>query len=233
MTALYQVTLSGSYRAANNEVIDFSDVKGIVPANAEDVMNMHIRRRHAPMLIAATKNKDGESAYPKRLESIRECYIDDMKPVAGEPSYAGLDVKELTAEQLQDLALGKDLRAIPLYRTASLRFTREKAYVAYAASIGHYVDDTAEGFNFMKLPPLVLDGEARKDTTKKLTNDEVLAGEEGVRTLDSDGVVVSAEDEKAEKNALMAAARHAGVKFSNNITLAALKTKMAEHANAK
>lgn len=169
----YKVTISGSYRGADNEIFDYSGVIGTIPFTDEEIATMHVRGRYARMWIMKdTKFKD-------RLYSVRECYIDEMVECEAEFSYLGKDIRAMTQEELQDLATAKDLRLIPLYKKGSEREARTKAYAAYSAHIiGVEVKYQEEGFNLMKQPPIVVtDGSWRKDDTKKLTNEEILDSE--------------------------------------------------------
>lgn len=168
----YKVTISGSYRAADYKYIDYK-LEGIVPFTDEAIAEMHIRGRYARMWIM-------KGAFKDRLLSVRECYIDEMKPCEADFSYLGKDIREMTQEELQDLATAKDLRLIPLYKIGSEREARTKAYAAYSEQVLKTPVPYREvGFNLMKQqPPLVVtDSSWRQDTTRKLTNEEVMDAE--------------------------------------------------------
>ncbi len=172
----YKVTISGSYRAADYKYIDYSGVTGFIPYTQEDIAEMHIRGRYARMWIM----QDGK--FKDRLLDVRECYIDAMVECEHEFSFVGKDIREMTQEELQDLATAKDLRLIPLYKKGSEREARTKAYAAYSEQVlKNIVKYQEEGFNLMKQPPIIVTDSAwRKDTTRKLTNDEVMDAEANI-----------------------------------------------------
>jgi hypothetical protein len=169
-----RVTISGSYRTADKDIIDYN-VSGVIPfIGNEDILIMHIRRRYAAMWIAAS-NK-----YKDRVLSIRECYIDKIELIEAEFSFVGKDIIEMTQEELQDLASVKDLRSIPLYKKTSTRQMQNVAYASYAKSVlGQQIDEKEEAFNIAKLPPIIVkDPSWQQDKTKKHTNEEILASEQ-------------------------------------------------------
>jgi hypothetical protein len=170
----YQVTISGSYRGAENKVYDYSDVKGVIPFTDEELATMHVRGRYAKMWIMRDAKK-----YKERIYSVRECHIDAMEVIEGDFSYLGKDIREMTQEELQDLATAKDLRSVPLYKVGSERDARTKAYAAYSQHILRKVVKYQEtGFNLMKQPPIVVtDPSWRKDSTKKRSNDQIMEDE--------------------------------------------------------
>lgn len=211
---MLKVTISGSYRTADRDIVDFEGVTGLVPDADEDIVAMHVRRRHAPMWIGAETDKDGNKKYNRRVHSIRECFVDDMEKVDGTPSYVGKDIKEMTYEELQDLALGKDLRNIPLFKKASLRVTRERAYLAYSGAHGQPVDDKAEGYNYAKLPKLLVDGAVRRETEGKISNETLIQLEQNSTGNPKDTMTL--ED-------LKKVADGAGIKYHHNIGIEKLR----------
>mgnify|MGYP003385335116 CR=1 FL=1 len=177
-----KITISGSYRTADHKVVDYQAVSGIIPFCDEDVAFMHIKSRYAPIWITT----DGR--YQKdRVYSVRETYVDSIEEIEHEFSYVGKDIKLMTAEELQDLATAKDLREIPLWRKGSVRHAQNIAYAQYSKLVlGKKIDHRKEGFNVAKLPPIIVGAEIRKDTTRKMTNDEYLSRAETNNVSDSD-----------------------------------------------
>lgn len=169
----YKVTVSGCYHAAQDKIIDFSGLTGVIPFQDEEIATMHIRKRYARMWIM------NDPKFRERIKRIRECYVDDLEVVDAEFSFVGKDIRAMSQEELQDLATAKDLRLIPLYKMGSEREARIKAYAAYSEEVlKEPVPYKEVGFNLMKQPPIIVNDSAwRKDTTKKLTNDEVLSRE--------------------------------------------------------
>lgn len=173
-TKALKVTVSGSYRGAENKIFDYSNVTGVIPFNEEEIATMHVRRRYAPLWVARD-----ERFKENRLYSIRECHIDAMEETTAEFSYLGKDIRLMTQEELQDLATSKDLRLVPLFQKSSEREARTRAYADYSAHfLGKKVKYQEAGFNLMKQPPIIVkDGKAHKDDTRKMTNEEVMDAE--------------------------------------------------------
>jgi len=173
-----KVTISGSYKTAQGDIIDFEDVSGVIPFVDEDHAFMHIKSRHAASWIKSMLKENGEKMYGERIEKIRQVFMDDIEEVKADFSYVGKDIKQMSYDELQDLATAKDLRYIPLPKFVSgfsLRETRVRAYVAYSDKIlDKIVDENEEGFNFASLPALIVDGDVRMELSGKITNDEVL-----------------------------------------------------------
>lgn len=183
MVKALQVTISGSYRTATKEVVDFDDLTGIVPYVDEDVAIMHVRRRYAIMWITGLKDEAGDKVYPKRVDSMRQVFIDDIKEVDVEQfSYVGKDIKELSFPELQDLATAKDLRLIPLPKETSgisLREMRVRAYADYSEKVkGAPIDYKSNEFNYAKLPSMIVDGDVRVDMSEKISNEEIISSEQ-------------------------------------------------------
>jgi hypothetical protein len=179
-----KVTISGSYRDAKKDLIDFENLVGIVPEADHDVAAMHVRDRFAAMWLAEAKDKDGEKLYKERVDSIRNVFIDNIEVVEHNFTFFGKNIKEMSEIELQELALYKDLRRVPLPKRISgtdIRDMRVTAYCAYS-DLEHGTDmlkdkDQPE-FNFASLPELVVTGKGRKDTSGKLSNDDVLEQEQ-------------------------------------------------------
>ena len=173
-----KVTISGSYKTAQGDIIDFEDVQGVIPLVDEDHAFMHIKSRYAAVWVKSTMNGKGEKEYPDRIEKIREVFIDETSEVDSDFSYVGKDIKKMTYEELQDLATAKDLRYIPLPKFSSgfsLRDARVRGYISYSEKVmNKTIDQNDQDFNYADLPALFVDGEARKEISKKITNDEII-----------------------------------------------------------
>lgn len=190
-----KVTISGSYRNSKNEAIDFDNVSGVIPFTTEEHAKMHVIGRYAVMWIVGAKDpKTGEKVYKERLDSTRQVFVDSIEETEADFSFIGKDIKQMSYEELQDLATAKDLRRIPLPKEVSgvsLREMRSLAYLDYASKIlgmddakvldpkhpipvEQRINPMIEGYDFAKLPPLKVDGDMRVDNTKRLTNEEML-----------------------------------------------------------
>lgn len=198
-----KITISGSYRSVE-KYVDFSNIEGVIPFNREDIAEMHIRGRYARMWIM-----DNER-FKDRLQSVREVYIDKMDEAEHDFSFVGKDIREMTQAELQDLATAKDLREIPLYKISGERHARTVAYAAYSNQIlKQEVKYRAEGFNLMKQPPIIVADQAwRMDSTKKLTNDEIMDAEK-----DMDAPTVGTKMSRAELEQI---ATNQGISFKGN-----------------
>jgi len=175
-----KLTISGSYRNAKHEAIDFENVTGIVPVVEHDLAVYHMQSRYALRWIKAALTSDGDKMYPERVDDMRQTFTDNFEEVDVTLSFLGKNIKDMTADELQDLAAYKDLRTIPLPQEVSgvsLRELRVAAYAAYSDAFNGtslMKEKDQEGFNYATLPALVIAGEARRDPTVKLTNEEVL-----------------------------------------------------------
>ena len=191
---MLEMTISGAYKTSTNEMVDFDNVKGVIPFCGEEHAKMHAIGRYAARWIKEVKKADGEPMYPKRVDLIPEIHVDDIQETVGELSFAGKDIRELSYEELQDLATCKDLREIPLYKVGSLRSQREKAYLVYAQYILHKTELSKpdSNFNLMKAPKIVVNSSDRVDDTPKETLDDIVAREEAERVAKAEA------DEKAK-----------------------------------
>lgn len=169
-----KVTISGDYRKSKRDIVDFEEVTGVIPACDHDVAYLHIRSRYVPMWIGRSEK------YKDRLQSVRAVHLDELKETAAEFSFVGKDIKEMSHEELQDLATAYDLRRVPLYKKSGLRETRTIAYVEYhnaVAKVGAPLDMRSSDFDYNSLPSLKATEGSRRDLTRKKTNDEVITAE--------------------------------------------------------
>lgn len=179
-----KVTVSGAYKTANGDIIDFEDISGVIPFVGTEHAKMHVRSRYASEWVRNAKKADGEPMFTSRIDIMRQVFIDDIEEVEYDFSYVGKDIKKMSYEELQDLATAKDLRTIPLPKYVSgvdIREMRTKAYVEYSTEVkGDVISERDPDFDFAKLNPLFVDGEARIETAKKLTNDEIIEQEQKI-----------------------------------------------------
>ena len=68
----YEVVISGSYRTADHEVVDYSNVRGVIPFTDLEYAEASVRTRYAQIWIT------NDPRFSRRLYSVRECYIDAM-----------------------------------------------------------------------------------------------------------------------------------------------------------
>ncbi len=197
------IKISGSYRKAKREIVDFDGLSGTIPFCDTDVALMHIRSRYAPMWIMNDKR------FKDRLSSIREVHLDEMTETDSNFSYIGKDIKEMSHEELQDLATVFDLRRVPLYKKSSLRETRVWAYVSYAEHVnGEHIDNKAEDFNFADLPPLIVLEGGRREESGKISNEDVIQAEQESTSTPKQTMSLSDLKQIADQR---------GIKYSPNI----------------
>lgn len=174
-----KVTISGSYRTADKDIVDFH-TSGIMPyVGDEELINMHVRRRYAAMWISASEK------YKDRVVTVRECFIDRIEEVDADLTFVGKDIIDMTQEEIQDLAAAKDLRGVPLYKKSSTRQMQNVAYAEYSEKVlGKEMDHRTDGFNIAKLPPIIVqDPSWMKDASVKQNNEDILAAEQQPKAL--------------------------------------------------
>lgn len=180
-----QLKISGSYVATDKEIESYDGVVGLIPFLDEDKAAQMARKRYAVMWIQREMKKDGETQKYKRVQRIRECFIDDIVEVELEEefSFVGKNILSLTFEELQDLGAAKDLIGIPLFKKGSLAHQRKVAYAEYAGRVlgvkeidprtkkEVFLRWSTDGFNPSKLPPIECDGETRRMSDEELPDD--------------------------------------------------------------
>lgn len=175
-----EFVVSGCYYDSRKETIDFDGLVVKVPANTEDIAEMHVRSRYVIKAIKEAKHANGEPRYPNRVEKVRQVHVDDVRPCKGRYTFVGKNIKELDMVELQDLATRKDLRFIPLPNSGmSRRDMLIRAYVAFSAKV--FKKDIKwqdEKFNFAKLPEIIVDGRVRSEGEGKITNEEMIEQEQ-------------------------------------------------------
>jgi len=182
---MLKVTISGDYRTSggvHGDVVDFENVVGIMPECSEDWIQSHVMNRFIGQWLKA------DSRYPARFNSRRTCYIDKVEKVAGNASCIGKDIKSLNWDELQELAVIKNLFQIPLIHATDLRAARETAYLQYSEKVlGKKINMAKKDYSYVDLPALLVkhnDGKAEVES--KLSNEDVLndAQSEGEFTKD-------------------------------------------------
>lgn len=213
-TKAYAVTISGSYHNSKGEEVDFLNLKGVIPMTASEEMAVAmVRTRYVQMWIKADPK-----AYPERLSDVRECYIDDIQETEAEFSFMGKNITDMSYEELQDLATAKDLRGIPLFRDGSLRTSQGRAYAEYSNKVlGVDVNWREEGYNVMKMPPIIVDGTPKKTKEKKLTNEDIIQKEQDSTSTDKPEFTRPELEKLAKENS---------ISFNPSITDEALKRKV-------
>lgn len=174
MSKALKLTVSGYYNAANNEKIDFEKVDLIVPFNDEDVAFMHARRRQLMVFLRNNTEK-----FPKRPTHIQQVFLDNVEETKAEFSYEGKSIKDLDPEEIQDFALVKDIREVPLFREGSTQNARKQAYVGYSTvCLNKKLDRNMTDNEYTALPDLKADSKPYSRRDIPLSNDDVIAQEQ-------------------------------------------------------
>lgn len=205
------VTVSGDYRTGTkvgSDVIDFEGVVGKMPDCPEDFIMFHVQNRMLPIWIKADKR------YPQRFEMMRTVYIDKVERVQSVPAIIGKNIKELSWEELQELAVLKNLRHIPPYRSTDLRSAREVSYLEYSEHIlGNKINVSEKNYNYADLPALIIDGGGKKASNPKLkTNEDAISHEQESKETISDSEDTFTLDE------LKKLAKKKGIKLPANVS---------------
>lgn len=222
-----KVTISGDYYNSKKEKIDFDKVEGFIPWCDEDkgLASMHVRGRYAMNWIKNAKDEDGKPKYPERIDRIHQCFVDDVEEAKSSFSFIGKDIKELSQEELQDLATAKNIMKIPLPNSGhSKRSMLELAYAAYCSVVLKQKlkpEPHEVGFNFKKLPSLFLDASGRVDNTRKLSNDEVIEAEMRGKKVNLGESKVSSENAFSLEE-LKQLAEETGISYEEGVTHADL-----------
>lgn len=171
---MLKVTISGDYRTsggAHGDIIDFEGVVGVMPECDEAMIQSHVMNRFVGAWIKAS------GKYAARFNSRRTCYVDKVEKIAGKPSCIGKDIKALSWDELQELAVVKNLLQIPLTHATDIRAARETAYLQYSEKIlGKKIDTNTKKYNYAELPKLVVEAEGVAEPEAKLSNSEAIAG---------------------------------------------------------
>lgn len=198
---MLKVTVSGSYsvpNGKNNDIRDFEEIVEVMPDCKDEAHAiMYVRSRFMSMWL----KKNGITS--ARDVVLREVYIEDIEKVDGAPKYKGKDIKEMTMEEIQELAADKDLRRVPLWKDGSLINMRRIAYIEYTKLILRkgYTKQEENDFNLRLASNFTVDGDARAEAEEKLTNEQILDAAEKNQFIgketEEEAVVETAEPEVA------------------------------------
>lgn len=224
-----KVKIYGEIKKTNKEVEEY-ELEGVIPYCNEEEAHSVCINRYAPMWL-----KKKGIAY----SSLITCYLDEdeIEEVDYDFSLIGKDIREMTAEELQDLAVIKKLRGIRLFNKYSLRESRLRAYQEYLFYYNNEVKkfkslkewkkarrevDVLEVKDLKKLPPIII-----KDDFKKENSIREL--EEEVKEKDS-LMVVSKEEGKTSFSfeELKNIADENGIQYHPNIGFNKLKSRLID-----
>lgn len=171
-----EFTISGTYYNSKKELMDFEKVKGVIPFCDEEngVGSMHVRSRFAAKWVREAKDEMGINKYQERIDRMHQVFVDDVQETTGNLSFEGKNIKDLSIDEMQDLAVAKDIRFVPLPKAGmSKRDMLIRTYVGYADKVlKQTIKYQDEDFNFAKLPDIYLDSQGRKEISLKMSNEE-------------------------------------------------------------
>lgn len=125
------LTCSGSFRTKNATDEDAEDFDGVelqVPFCTEEYYIGYAQRQFSVWYPTQKK-------YKVNFRGLIKIRIDVAEESEGDIICIGKDIKQMDWEDLQSLALYKNLREIPYYRVGSLNAARERAYEVYEEKI--------------------------------------------------------------------------------------------------
>lgn len=164
---MFVITCSGAFRN-NGEMVDFSDLKLLMPNCADEWIQSNAMNR--------CFDRQAEKKLKKRVDSLHSLYIDEVDKESNKekPSCCGKKIKALNWDELQDFAMMFCLRGVPLYRSCDLRTARAKSYQEYCDKILN--QKTSENFNFADAPDFTVPDVAVKVAEHKGNAREVIDG---------------------------------------------------------
>jgi len=157
-----KLTFSGDYKATNGDIFGYDGVEVVIPFQEVDIATLHARARHLPMKLNQMAAKKGGELALKAIKNVRNSYVDSVEEVEHEFSFEGKDIRTLTFEEIQDVAVMFDLREVPLYKIGGLRHQLNSLYGIYSTKIEHKpVNHKEEYFSVNDMPPIFV-GKAHK-----------------------------------------------------------------------
>lgn len=152
----YKIKFSGSYKANNDDIYNYNDITVYVPYMDYDLALFHARGRLLPIALNSLNRKEGQQVTLNNIKKIRDSYDDEVEETEHTFSFEGKDIRKLNFEEIQEVATKYDLRAVPLYKSGSLRSQLNALYGEYSNKIRHEpLNYKEEGFNIMDYPPII------------------------------------------------------------------------------
>jgi hypothetical protein len=166
---MLEVYVSGAFRN-NGEMIDFTDVKLVMPECEEEMIKSNAINR--------CFTRQAEKVFKKRIDSIHSLYVDNVKKNKEVPSCCGKGIKTLDWDELQEFAIMYNLRGVPLFRATDLRTARIKAYREYCEKI--LGEKQEESYDWAKAMDYEVPGAVTKRARDKGNAEEVLSGRDEI-----------------------------------------------------
>lgn len=167
---MLEVFVSGAFRN-NGEMIDFTDIKLVMPDCEEDMIKSNAINR--------CFTRQAEKVFKKRIDSINSLYVDKVvKNDKLVPSCCGKEIKTLDWDELQEFAIMYNLRGVPLFRSTDLRTARVKAYREYCEKILNETHE--EGYDWAKAMDYTVPNIVSKRAKDKGNAEAVLSGRDEI-----------------------------------------------------
>lgn len=167
-----KITFSGDYKASNNEIFGFDNIEVIVPSQDQDIAVMHAMARQLPMALAKKAQKKESDLNLKAIKQMRNKYADKIEEVEHEFSFENKDIREMTFEEIQDVAVMFDLREVPLYKVGALRQQQNILYGVYSTKVlKEPINHKEEFFNVVDLPAIYVRTTPKSERVIKRTDE--------------------------------------------------------------
>lgn len=163
-------TISGSLKTASGEVVDFSGVSGIMPANNQEKILSTIKERYAIFAL----QRDSATA-KHNVQRIVTLYLDSMTETAEVFSFVGKDVKIMDWNELQDMAVMLDSDSMYRPRYTDIRTARDLAYKEYVEKV--LKKSMPAKYNFADLKSLNVEWKPITAEVTKVDKEEELKNE--------------------------------------------------------
>lgn len=208
MANMKKVTVTGTYRKHSGDVEDY-EVVGYCPDVGEDKILAAVQNRYIEIWL--------KDAGISGVKNVRQTFIDKIEDSDKPLSCSGKEIKQLTAIELQDFAVLKDLMEIPKIQSTSLKTLQARAIIAYERTQGnHYTIDT----RLTDLPDVFVDGVVVDVEENTLTEEDLVL---------FDRIMVDIENKRARIFDLRSMCKKLGIKFTPKDNADTLIAKIKEH----
>ena len=210
--------VSGTYKNHKGEVLDY-EAKGIMPFCDEGKAHQACVNRFAAMWLAKQKIT---------VKTIRECYLDDTKEIDHDFSFIGKDIKEMTPEELQQMAVYTGIK-VPAYKTTSIRNMRMKAIENYLLQVKKVPEDKVARImelSIKDIPEFTIEENVEKLVEQKT---EIQSLAESVSEYGVNIVTDAEEQSEYTMENLKDLARAKGIAFSPQIGYDKLKARVFDN----
>ena len=177
-------TISGTYKDHKGEIKDY-EADGVIPFTDEGKAHQACKNRFAKMWLA----QQGTS-----IKKIRECFLDEVEEVDHKFTFIGKDIKNMSAEELQDVAVYTNIK-VPAYKSTSIRNMRMKCIENYMLQVKLAPEEKVAKvmeLSLKEIPKFVID-ETVEPLVEQKTEVQDLA-----ESMAEYGVDIQTEDEKKE-----------------------------------